>query len=75
MPESHLAQLQFAMPRLTQPLIERRHDQMFPRLEPAEINRLRRFGVTRSYAPGEYLVTTGNSWHTRIETLKFPGCQ
>ena len=47
------------MPRLTQPLIERRHDQMFPRLEPAEIDRLRRFGVTRSYAPGEYLVTTG----------------
>jgi hypothetical protein len=23
----------------------------------------------------EYLVTTGNSWHTRIESLKFPGCQ
>jgi thioredoxin reductase (NADPH) len=47
------------MPRVTQPLIERRHDQVFPRLEPAEIDRLRRFGMTRSYAPGEYLVTTG----------------
>jgi hypothetical protein len=22
----------------------------------------------------EYLVTNGNSWHTRVESLKFPGC-
>jgi hypothetical protein len=23
---------------------------------------------------GEYFVTTGTSWHTRLESLKFPGC-
>jgi hypothetical protein len=23
----------------------------------------------------EYLVTTGNAWHTRLESLRFPGCQ
>jgi len=25
---------------------------------------------------GEYLVTAGSfNWHTRLESLKFPGCQ
>jgi thioredoxin reductase (NADPH) len=41
------------------PIIETRHDQMFPVLEPAEIDRLRRFGEPRSYRAGEHLVTTG----------------
>jgi thioredoxin reductase (NADPH) len=41
-------------------LIEGRHDQMFPRLEPAEIDRLRRFGSTHSYRRDEYLVTAGS---------------
>ncbi len=40
-------------------LIEVRREQMFPRLEPREIDRLRRFGETRSYRTGECLVTTG----------------
>lgn len=40
-------------------LIETRFDQMFPTLEHAEIDRLRRFGETRSYSAGEHLVTTG----------------
>jgi hypothetical protein len=30
-------------------------------------------GCTFWYA-NEYLVTNGNLWHTRIESLKFPGC-
>ena len=34
-------------------LIETRSHQMFPTLEPAEIDRLRRFGEPRSYAAGE----------------------
>jgi thioredoxin reductase (NADPH) len=41
------------------PIIETRHDQMFPVLEPAEIDLLRRFGEPRSYRAGERLVTTG----------------
>ncbi len=41
------------------PIIETRHDQMFPILEPAEVDRLRRFGETWSYRAGERLATTG----------------
>ena len=41
------------------PIIETRHDQMFPVLEPAEIDRLRRFGEPRAYGAGERLSTTG----------------
>jgi thioredoxin reductase (NADPH) len=41
------------------PIIETRHDQMFPVLEPAEVDRLRRFGEPRSYGAGERLSTTG----------------
>jgi thioredoxin reductase (NADPH) len=40
-------------------IIETRHDQMFPVLEPAEIDRVRRFGETRFYRAGERLATTG----------------
>jgi thioredoxin reductase (NADPH) len=40
-----------------QPIIERRRDQMFPDLEPLEIERVRRFGETHSFAPGEALLT------------------
>ena len=41
------------------PIIETRHEQMFPTLEPAEIDRLRGFGTTRSFGPGEHLARTG----------------
>jgi thioredoxin reductase (NADPH) len=38
------------------------HDrQMFPKLAPAEIDRLQRFGENRRYAPGTPLVVTGES--------------
>ena len=40
-------------------IIDTRSDQMFPRLERAEIERLRRFGVLRSYGAGEALVKVG----------------
>ncbi len=42
-------------------LIETRYEQMFPRLAPAEIERLRRFGETptRTFSEGERLVTAG----------------
>ena len=34
-------------------IIDTRRHQMFPTLAPAEIERLRRFGVPRSYGTGE----------------------
>jgi thioredoxin reductase (NADPH) len=37
-----------------------RREQMFPRLEPREIDRLRRFGDARRYAGGEPLFVTGD---------------
>jgi thioredoxin reductase (NADPH) len=42
-------------------IIETRYDQMFPRLERAEIERLRRFGEKRAYRADEHLVTTGEA--------------
>jgi thioredoxin reductase (NADPH) len=47
------------MAATARPLIETRYEQMFPILEPAEIDRLRRFGEQRTYGVGERLVTTG----------------
>jgi thioredoxin reductase (NADPH) len=41
------------------PIIEARYAQMFPILEPAEIDRMRRFGETRTYGAGDHLVKTG----------------
>jgi thioredoxin reductase (NADPH) len=40
-------------------IIETRYAQMFPTLEPAEIERLRRFGETRTYQAGARPVATG----------------
>jgi thioredoxin reductase (NADPH) len=43
--------------------MDTRRDQMFPTLESSEIERVRRFGVVRSYGAGEALVTVGNVGH------------
>jgi thioredoxin reductase (NADPH) len=43
--------------------VDPRHDQMFPVLAPAEIERLRRFGTTRSYAAGDALAKVGETGH------------
>jgi thioredoxin reductase (NADPH) len=43
------------------PVIETRRDQMFPVLDAADIDRLRRFGEVRSYPAGEYLAKTGET--------------
>src|SRR5258707_2852266 len=40
--------------------IDTRREQMFPKLEPLEIDRLRRFGEVRRYAAGEALFVTGD---------------
>jgi thioredoxin reductase (NADPH) len=43
----------------TTSILERRRDQMFPVLDPLEIERMRRFGETRNFAQGEVIVTAG----------------
>lgn len=47
----------------TQSTIDTRFEQMFPVLEPAEIERVRRFGKLRSYGPGEALAKVGETGH------------
>jgi thioredoxin reductase (NADPH) len=42
------------------PTIDPRNEQMFPKLSPRDINRLRRFGQVRHYAAGEPLLVTGD---------------
>jgi thioredoxin reductase (NADPH) len=43
----------------TQSIVDTRRDQMCPVLEPSEIERVRRFGVVRSYGTGEALAKVG----------------
>ena len=40
-------------------ILERRRDQMFPELDPFEIERMRRFGEARTFAQGEAIFTAG----------------
>jgi thioredoxin reductase (NADPH) len=47
------------MPQPAHPLTETRRDQMFPVLEPAEIERLARFGERKVYAGGDSIIATG----------------
>ncbi len=47
------------MPTAPQSIIDTRRHQMFPILEPIEIERIRRFGKVRSYRAGEALVEVG----------------
>jgi thioredoxin reductase (NADPH) len=41
-------------------IIDTRRHQMFPALEPAEVERMRRFGEVRTFGTGEALAKTGN---------------
>src|SRR5690348_197548 len=47
----------------TPSIIDTRRDQMYPKLEPAEIERLRRFGNVRTFSAGEALATVGAVGH------------
>ena len=42
-----------------QSIRDQRYDQIYPRLDPLEIERVRRFGEPRSFAAGESLWTVG----------------
>src|ERR1700732_2595780 len=53
--------------------IDSRNEQMFPKLAPAEIDRLRRFGEVRHYTPGEALFVTGNVAPGMYVLIKGPG--
>ncbi|HZW53231.1 MAG TPA: cyclic nucleotide-binding domain-containing protein, partial [Candidatus Elarobacter sp.] len=44
----------------TPSIIDTRRDQMFPTLDAAEIERVRRFGTLRAFAPGERLAQVGD---------------
>src|ERR1700761_87947 len=58
------------MPPRQAPLIESRHDQMFPTLEPEEIDRLRRFGRRAVFADGEALIRAGETGHGLVIILQ-----
>src|SRR5438876_1069024 len=53
----------------TPSIIDTRRHQMFPVLEPAEIERVRRFGEVRSYGAGEALAKVGDVGHGLIIIL------
>ena len=42
-----------------QSILDQRRDQIFPKLDPLDIERVRRFGDVRSFAAGERLMTAG----------------
>ena len=44
-------------------ITDTRHDQMFPNLEPPEVERVRRFGEVRSFGAGEALASVGTVGH------------
>jgi thioredoxin reductase (NADPH) len=46
-----------------QRLLDKRGEQMFPTLRPAEIDRLRRFGSVRNFRKGDPLVRVGETGH------------
>ena len=48
-----------ALPALS--ILERRRDQMFPELDPSEIERMRRFGEARNFAQGEAIFTAAQN--------------
>jgi hypothetical protein len=55
--------------------LEQRRDQMFPKLRPEEIDRLRRFGEIRRYAPGELLFVTGEPSPGMFVLIAGNGCR
>src|SRR3569623_88909 len=52
------------------PSLESRRHQMFPKLAPAEITRLRRFGVVHTWQPGEVLFEPGRPGPGMIVLLR-----
>src|SRR6266849_744499 len=59
-PMNGRSQVRTTMAVPTHTIIDTRRHQMFPALEPAEVERMRRFGEVRAFAAGEALATVGN---------------
>jgi hypothetical protein len=57
------------------PIIQARRAQMIPTLAPADVDRLRRFGETRSYRSGERIIRAGNVAPGLIVILSGKMCQ
>ena len=57
------------MPPRQRPLMEARREQIFPTLEPAEVDRLRRFGQQRGFKDGQALVKVGEVGHGLVIVL------
>jgi thioredoxin reductase (NADPH) len=57
------------MSDLTHTIIDTRRHQMFPSLDPSEIERVRHFGVVRTYGAGDALVTAGEAGHGLVIIL------
>jgi len=51
------------MPPPKHTVLETRHDQAFPELDPVDIERVRRFGEVRSFEAGETIVRHGEAGH------------
>jgi thioredoxin reductase (NADPH) len=50
--------------------LESRRAQMFPTLEPADLERLRRFGEPRTFPAGEMMMTAGESGHGLVLVIQ-----
>src|SRR5438445_13530610 len=53
------------------PHLESRREQMFPKLDSTEINRLRRFGTVHTWQPGEVLFEPGTPGPGMIGLLRW----
>ena len=57
------------MAQPSQSIFEQRRDQTFPRLDPSEIERARRFGDIRVYTAGEQIMTAGQGTSDLVVVL------
>jgi thioredoxin reductase (NADPH) len=57
------------MSDLTNTIVNTRRHQMFPTLDPSEIERVRRFGVVRTYGAGHALIKVGEAGHGLVIIL------
>ncbi len=57
------------MAEVSSPTLDNRREQMFPQLDPLEVERIRRFGETQVYGHGESLFTAGEIPHGMFVVL------
>jgi thioredoxin reductase (NADPH) len=57
------------MAQSSRPIFEERRDQIFPKLDRSEIERVRRFGDIRVYKAGEQIMTAGEATSNLVVVL------